>query len=489
LEYRLDQASWAAFPTSGELTLPDGRHTVEVRATDKAGLSVSSQKTFSLDSIPPAITIDPVGTPGANNWYITDLQLNASASDGTSGISGLEYSLDNDAWHPYTASIDLPDGIHQISFWATDEAGLVSQVNQTYQIDTHLPSIEGSLSGILGENGWFTSNVTLSASAVDPLPGSGIDAFTYTLDGTPENLYTVPLSLTDGQHTVRLNTRDHAGLAYSMEQAINVDTVKPALTFQSMLPDWVKETVTLEGTAEDGGSGLSTLEISTDGGQTWQPLTGTTSWSYSWDTSKSPNGPDEVLVQAIDKAGLINRQTLKTGVDNKAPIINLPDSWFQWNTIALDIQEENSGLAEASLEISDPQGRWPSRIIALNAATFPMQFKWDRRFADGKTAPEGKYDVKVVAIDKLGNSAIKDAKLVVLLDLPAGPTATFIPPLHPSATPTISFTATATSINTATPAVVVKSFGLSSADEDGIRNATREVPFFHSRKVPWLLLR
>ena len=359
------------FPPSGELALPDGRHTVEVRATDKAGLSASSQKTYSLDTIPPAIAIDPAGTPGANNWYITDLKLNASASDETSGLAGLEYSLDNDAWRPYTASIGLTDGIHQIGFWATDEAGLVTQVNQTYHIDTRRPGIEGSLSGVSGENGWFTSNVTLSASATDPQPGSGIDTFTYIQDGAPEDLYTVPLSLGDGQHTVRLDAQDKAGLSYSLEQTINVDTTKPALTVQSILPTWVKGTVTLEGMAEDVGSGLSRLEISTNGGQAWQPATGTTSWNYSWDTTKSSNGLDEVLVRAIDKAGLMATETVKTGVDNQAPSISLPESWFQWDTIVLNIQEEHSGLSDVHLEISDPQGRWPAAYHPAHECSFP----------------------------------------------------------------------------------------------------------------------
>jgi hypothetical protein len=136
LEYRLDQENWATFPESGELILSDGKHTVEVRAIDNAGLTTSSSKTFSLDSNPPSIAIDPAGRRGADNWYVSNLSITASASDETSGISGLEYSLDNDSWLPYTDALHLTDGIHEISFWATDEAGLASQVNETYQIDT-----------------------------------------------------------------------------------------------------------------------------------------------------------------------------------------------------------------------------------------------------------------------------------------------------------------------------------------------------------------
>jgi hypothetical protein len=459
LEYKLDQNGWTPFPGSGELSLPDGEHTVLVRATDNAGLIASSRKDYSLDSVPPAIAVVPAGTSGNNNWFTTNPRLDVSASDETSGLKGVEYSLDNGSWMPYGSQVVLPDGIHEISFWAEDGAGLVSRVDRTYQVDTKAPSIGGNFSGVSGQNDWFTTQVTVSASAFDPQPGSGIDTFTYVLDGSPEDSLIAPLTLPDGKHTLQLYARDKAGLSYTTEQTVNVDTIPPALDIPSALPGWVRETVSVEGTTADAGSGLSLVEISTDGGQTWQAVTGTDSWSYRWDTSMNPNGPDEVLVRASDQAGLSTTQTLKTGVDNSAPIISLPDSWFQWDTITLDIQDPQSGLSQAQLEISDPEGRWPARLISLDTATFPMQFKWDRRFEDGSTAPDGKYDVKVTAADSLGNSSMESAAVKILINLPPGPTATLLPTARPSATATIPSTFTATPVSTATQSVVIKGFG------------------------------
>ena len=459
-EYRVDQADWVTFPASGELTLPEGKHTVDVRAIDNAGLTASSVKSYWLDRVAPSITLYPDGTFGRNNWYISALHLTASASDETSGMDVFEYSLNNSLWTAYAAPLVLSDGIHDISFWAEDTAGLVTQENKTYKVDTRVPDIGGNLSGIPGENGWFTSDVTLSASAFDPLPGSGIDALTYTLDGSPEDAFSSPLLLSDGEHTVQLNARDSAGLSFTLEQVVNVDTILPSLEVQTTLPGWVKETVTLSGTADDDGSGLSKVEISTDGEKNWQTVTDTPDWNFSWNTQNSANGLYEVVVRATDKAGLTTRQTIKTGVDNKVPEINLPASWFQWDTISLDIQEEHSGLSDAHIEISDPKGRWPARIIALNGAQFPMQFKWDRRFTSDTIAPPGTYNVKVIAVDQVGHSAIQSASIKVLVGLlPAGPTATPLPPARPSPTPTTIPTFTATPANTATQAVVVKTFG------------------------------
>ena len=44
----------------------------------------------------------------------------------------------------------------------------------------------------------------------------------------------------------------------------------------------VGQNVTITGTASDVGGIVAGVEVSTDGGKTWNPATGTTSWSYSW---------------------------------------------------------------------------------------------------------------------------------------------------------------------------------------------------------------
>ena len=52
--------------------------------------------------------------------------------------------------------------------------------------------------------------------------------------------------------------------------------------------------VTISGTATDAGGQVAGVEVSTDGGSTWHPATGTTSWSYSWNAHGSPTHDDHV---------------------------------------------------------------------------------------------------------------------------------------------------------------------------------------------------
>jgi predicted TIM-barrel enzyme len=448
-EYNLDDGDWTAFPSSGILTLPEGSHTINLRGIDLAGHTVTSSRSFRLDRSVPVLTVSPSGTLGNDRWYVTPPSISATALDEISGIKVLEYAIDTTSWTDYSAPIVLDDGVHTVSFWAEDQAGHVTQADETYKVDSRPPLIAGNISGVPGQNGWFVSDVILSASAADPIPGSGMDAFTYTLNDNPEISYSDALSLSDGQHTLQFQARDRAGLPYFLEESIKVDTIHPLLIVNTPLPAWIKDRVTLSGTASDDGSGLMSVDISIDGGQAWQSLENPGSWNYSWSTLDASNGPQEILLRAIDYAGLVFQQSLKTGVDNQPPQVTLPADWLQWDTVTLDVHDEHSGLASAQLEISDPESRWPSRIIQLDVSQFPLQFTWDRRFGDGTTAPAGTYDLKLTAQDHLGHSTIESASIKVILTiLPPGPTSTPLPP-----TPRLASTSTPTYLPTSSPTI------------------------------------
>ncbi|MGE5375942.1 MAG: Ig-like domain-containing protein [Bacteroidota bacterium] len=256
------------------------------------------------------------------------------------------------------------------------------------------------------------------------------------------------------------------------------------------MPAWTRGSVTVAGTAGDDGSGLSKVTVSTDGGQNWQAVTGVSDWSFQWDTTDIASGLHDVVVRAVDAAGLVTDRAIKTGVDREPPAISMSDSWFQWDTVTLDIQDEHSGVSTSRLEISDPGERWPARIINLDAAQFPMQFKWDRRFGDDTIAPAGSYDVKVFATDEVGNSTIRDGAIKVLVDiLPPGPTATSLPAERPSPTPTIFYTPTVVPTHKATQSAVVKTFGatampiLTATSGSQITSTPRVTPTQNSESV------
>jgi hypothetical protein len=67
---------------------------------------------------------------------------------------------------------------------------------------------------------------------------------------------------------------------------------------------------TISGTASDAGGGVvAGVEVSTDGGATWHPATGTASWSYSWIAHGAPE--TTIMSRAADDSG--NVETPSSG--------------------------------------------------------------------------------------------------------------------------------------------------------------------------------
>ncbi|SPP93895.1 DUF4082 domain-containing protein [Bradyrhizobium vignae] len=65
------------------------------------------------------------------------------------------------------------------------------------------------------------------------------------------------------------------------------------------------QSVTINGTASDVGGRVAGIEVSTDGGTTWHPANGTTSWSYTWVAS----GAGTHLIEARATDDSVNLQT------------------------------------------------------------------------------------------------------------------------------------------------------------------------------------
>ena len=59
----------------------------------------------------------------------------------------------------------------------------------------------------------------------------------------------------------------------------------------------------MTGTASDAGGVVGGVEISTDGGKSWRPATGTANWTYSWNAHGSPTSV--LRSRAVDDSGNI----------------------------------------------------------------------------------------------------------------------------------------------------------------------------------------
>src|SRR3989442_4586665 len=225
--YRVDSGPWETY--TGWFSLGDGRHAVEYYATDQAGnAEPATSRNISIDTMPPQSTITLTGTLGEDGWCISNVTISLAATDATSGVASITYRVDNGSWATYSGPFTLSDGRHVVQFGATDVAGLRESVDTaTIDIDTLAPVTVGTLSGVLGDHGWFVSDVSIALNATDS--GSGVANLSFRLDGGTWGPYAGPFTLGDGRHFLDFFPTDLASTAETIQSvAISSDTTAPA---------------------------------------------------------------------------------------------------------------------------------------------------------------------------------------------------------------------------------------------------------------------
>jgi hypothetical protein len=357
-------------------------------------------------------------------------------------------SLDGITW---SSSLFLTqDGIYTVQGHVTDNAGNTTTASQTVQIDHTQPSLSiPALTGTPGQAGWYTSSVGVSVDAADLT--SGMASLLYAVDGGA--WLPGPLALTDGKHTVQVQATDRAGNVSTEFQLVDVDSTPPQSGFISPAEGSVafahgREFV-MSGQSADVTSGLDEVQISLDGGSTWQPLAVNPdgSWSYTWDTTTVANGPHLVLVSAGDLAGNQEHTARITViVANLGPSVSITESFWFYQQAEVGFSAGILPITGARIVVSD--GGEHSRTFSYLASSLPSSFQWDGVWDDGSKAGPDSYQVEVSAWDMFGNDAHAVGTVQIpyprptptVISSPQGtptqtPTPTATPTTHPAATP------------------------------------------------------
>ena len=445
LEYRLDGGAWSA---GDSLTVSaEGPHTVDFRATDQAGLHATTSLNFRVDKTPPGVSFTPIGTPGSNGWYISPVVLSINAEDALSGVAGIEYRLESapqgygGAWIT-GSSLTLGDGEHTVEARAMDNAGNLSAVTPAtttgIQVDTTAPILSLTLTGTLGKNDWYVSDVTVLASVSDAT--SGVALTEYNVDGGAWETGTSVTVSTDGPHQVDFRVTDQAGNQSADLRTFKIDQTKPISAFISPLEGSsgtvVSGEFSLAGQSSDSTAGLAAVQISTDNGSTWINLatTLTGDWQYTWDTRRHPNNLYPVLARTEDLAGNVEsgaRVTLLLA--NQPPKVSIQESWWIWEAGSLAVSQRFIPITEIRVQIGCLDGQ-PDVKLKFTPETLPALLGWDRKCGEGQFATSGDHPVTLTACDEVGNCASAEG----LIKVP------FIAPPVPTWTPTAAPTATAT---------------------------------------------
>jgi len=453
VEYNQNGAGWQ---TGTSVTSIDGINAIAIRVYDVAGNMASGSVTVRVDTVAPLITPSISGTSGLNGWLVSPGTASATINDATSGVNGeSEVSFDGGStWQ--SAPVLLNDGVYSMTFRAFDIAGNEGMASLSASIDTTSPTMNFVFTGTLGANGWYVSDVKVSANASDVL--SGVDEVEVIANG---GRWSSSVMLSDGAYMLDGYAIDKAGNIKTISDALRIDTSLPSSNYTSHTDNsLVSGVVHLAGLSSDS-NGLQSMEISLDGGVTWQTTTLSSNvWSYDWNSTSVPNGTYTVYVRATDMAGnQENPVPLVLVVDNFPPHVKITDFWWIWDSGEYKVSENTFAIREITVKISDPKNRWSPVKLTYDPDKTSSEVTWDRRFSGGVIAPMGNYWAEIIACDVYGNCASDKGqiKIPILASVPPAATPTEVisspPPTVTALVPTEIVVATPSA--TSMPAQVI----------------------------------
>ncbi|WP_276299649.1 OmpL47-type beta-barrel domain-containing protein [Halorussus lipolyticus] len=211
VEYRVDDGEWTTY--DGNVTIADdGRHTVEYRAIDAVGNHEDNgSSSVEIDATDPETKFATNATESDYGWYDSDVAVNLSADDATSGVSETYYRVDDDNWSVYEGNLTITeDGNHTVEFYSVDLAGNVeTNRTRTVSIDTTKPEF-GSSPG-LNRTDEILPEHAISV-VVDARDGRGVaDVTVGGVSVGPDGKGPVPASPKLGNHTFEVVITDLAG--------------------------------------------------------------------------------------------------------------------------------------------------------------------------------------------------------------------------------------------------------------------------------------
>ncbi|MFP2957252.1 Ig-like domain-containing protein [Myxococcus sp. 1LA] len=409
--------------------LPDGSHTLTVRAVDAAGNvdPTPATRTWTVDTTPPgtSITTAPAAITNAT-----------SATFGFSSDSDpvtYECSLDGAAFsacsNPQTFT-GLSEGDHTLAVRAVDAAGNADPTPATHAwtVDTtapDAPEIDAPANGVSVPTQQPVISGTATPGTLVTVTVDGEVLGTVPVDVNGDWTFTPPVALGQGEHTVTATATDAAGNVSdpSAPTTFTVDTVAPdAPEITTPADDSTIATATpvFEGTTEPYAQVTVTVDGEVIGTVT---ADGDGNWSLP-----SPDALDEgahtVEASATDAAGNTSETTSHDfSIDLSTPetfIDSGPATFTRETSASFVLRTENGGVGfECSLDGA-----------AFASCTSPASFSG---------LAEGSHTLAVRAVNALGTVDPTPAAYAWTVDLTA------------PATPAIVSPPSGTEVGTATP--------------------------------------
>ncbi len=396
VEVRLDGGEWQDVGAVSEYTfesLPEGNHTVDVKAVDYAGNEATDTVSFSI--VPP-YRLEITSPEEGAKLNVSDVTVawDLVIQNPDEPLDYFEISLDegspviiqDTSARSYTLE-DVPDGEHVVTVTAVSVHDVRISDSVSFSIDTQAPTVEitsPSQDEYLS-TGSFTVMWTYEEEHLDHFEVS-VDGGAWQDVGTATSYQVSDLS--EGDHTISVRGVDTYGNVGPADTVtVHVDLSAPEITIVEPTEGSYLATSSPTVRWECRELYLDHIEISIDDGE-WQDVG--TSTSY---TPQLEDGPHKVSVRAVDKVGRTDEDSVSFVVDTTPPEVSIesPSDGVFLATGSVVVQWSGSdNIALDHYEIRIDGGEWQD-VGASNTYTVSLA--------------DGSHTVEVKAVDKAGNEA------------------------------------------------------------------------------------
>ncbi len=256
----------------------------------------------------PANNLVAGDTNGATDIFVRDRS--------TGEIERVDVSCAGDQGNGWCGSICVSSNGRFVGFSSFANNLVPSDTNNAWDVFIHdrcndatPPVTVAALDGAVGENGWFTSDVTVLFTATDNGGGSGVARTEYSFDGTNWTIFSGPVVLSsEGQSVVFYRSVDNAGNYEVVRQlVVNLDKTPPVVSMLSPLDGaqyLLGQAIPVDWTATDTISGVATDAVLGIVNNTGAIAMGMT-------TGRPAVGPQSFTVRAVDYAGNVTEKTVR----------------------------------------------------------------------------------------------------------------------------------------------------------------------------------
>ena len=370
----------------------DGTYPVTVTATDSTGDTRSATTSFTLDSIPPTVSVDSPEVSNTNEVVVT-----GSATD-ENGVENAELVINNgepvsvnlDSDGAFETTLTLSEGENTIEFRATDSYGNVRSASTNTLVATTAPEV--SLNAYDGVNSLYVSGVVDDNGRALEYVNLYVDGDYYSdvvLDGGE---FAESLDLSDGQYTVEVR----AGDAYGNEGAASdtgiVDSTAPELTLNAPSESDTK-TVTVDGTVNDAGIGVMSADLYVNGEEV-ESLELSANGEFETTVSLS-EGENTISVTAYDQ--FENAQSVSTVTTVEEPDTSAP-------RLTLTVPEESNSSVVLIEGAAVDDTVINTANLTVDGETTRIELS-DSVFRTEVELADGEHVITLSAVDEAGNEA------------------------------------------------------------------------------------